>query len=68
MEEKSELKKPNMFLRVGAKGGLYFFSPKGRTIYFMAANHVRDLLEGEREFAVIHMVKAITDGGLKDNG
>ena len=46
--------KPSMFLRRGAKGGLYFFSPKNTIIYYMAGNHVRDLLDGKRDFAVIH--------------
>lgn len=46
--------KPTMFLRKGTKGGLFFFSPQGTTIYYMSGNHVRDLLDGKREFAVIH--------------
>ena len=46
--------KPSMFLRKGEKGGLYFFSPKGSVIYYMAGNHVRELLDGKRDFAVIH--------------
>ena len=46
--------KPSMFMRRGAKGGLYFFSPKNTTIYYMAGNHVRELLDGKRDFAVIH--------------
>jgi hypothetical protein len=46
--------KPSMFLRRGVKGGLYFFSPKNTIIYYMAGNHVRDLLDGKRDFAVIH--------------
>ena len=55
METKeSDTEKPTMFLRKGVKGGLYFFSPKGKTIYYMAGNHVKDLLEGRRDFAVIH--------------
>lgn len=46
--------KPTMFLRKGSKGGLYFFSPKGKTIYFLSGKHVQELLEGKRDFAVIH--------------
>jgi len=56
-EGKEDKEKPTMFLRKGAKGGLYFFSPKGTTIFYMAANHVMDLLEGRRDFAVIHKGK-----------
>lgn len=51
-EEKT--KKPTMFLRKGAKGGLYFFSPTGRAIYYLNGRHVSDLLEGKRDFAVIN--------------
>lgn len=46
--------KPTMFLRKGTKGGLYFFSPKGKSIYYLSGSHVRDLLDGKRDFAVIH--------------
>jgi len=53
--------KPSMFLRKGAKGGLYFFSPKKTTIYYMNAQHIRDLLEGKRDFAVIHKGAAQRD-------
>jgi len=53
-QDKIDTNKPTMFLRRGALGGLYFFSPKGTTIYYMSHRHVRDLLEGKREFAVIH--------------
>jgi hypothetical protein len=61
--------KPSMFLRRGAKGGLYFFSPQNTVIYYMAGNHVRELLDGTpvkqpdgtmkpRTFAVIHKGEA----------
>ena len=53
-ENKENEIKPTMFLRRGAKGGLYFFSPKNTIIYYMAGNHVRELLDGKRDFAVIH--------------
>jgi hypothetical protein len=53
-EQKPDSEKPSMFLRRGAKGGLYFFSPKNTVIYYMAGNHVRDLLDRKRDFAVIH--------------
>ena len=64
-EQKPDSEKPSMFLRRGAKGGLYFFSPKHTTIYYMSGKHVKELL-GEtlvkqpdgtmkkRTFAVIH--------------
>lgn len=52
--EKEKKEKPTMFLRRGRKGGLYFFSPQKTVIYYMAGNHVRDLLDGKRDFAVIH--------------
>jgi len=45
--------KPSMFLRRGNKGGLYFFSPKKTFIYFMSGKHIRELLEGKRDFACI---------------
>lgn len=51
--------KPAMFLRVGKKGGLYFFSPKKTTIYYMSADHVKELMSGEREFACIHKSKTL---------
>jgi hypothetical protein len=53
-EQKPDSVKPSMFLRKGVKGGLYFFSPNSTAIYYMAGNHVRDLLDGKRDFAVIH--------------
>jgi hypothetical protein len=53
-EQKPDSEKPSMFLRRGAKGGLYFFTPNNTAIYYMAGNHVRDLLDGKRDFAVIH--------------
>ena len=53
-EEKPDSERPSMFLRRGVKGGLYFFTPKGKAIFYMAGNHVRDLLDGKRDFAVIH--------------
>ena len=46
--------KPSMFLRKGAQGGLYFFSPKKTTIYYMSQKHVKELLDGQREFVCIH--------------
>ena len=61
MSEEKKLEKPTMFLRKGAKGGLYFFSPKGKTIFYLSGTHVRDLLEGKRDFAVIRK-------GDKSNG
>lgn len=51
---KPDSEKPSMFLRKGAKGGLYFFSPKKSNIYYMSRKHVEELLSGKRDFAVIH--------------
>lgn len=53
-EQKPDPEKPSMFLRKGANGGLYFFSPKKTIIYYMSRKHVEELLSGKREFAVIH--------------
>lgn len=53
-EKKPDSEKPSMFLRKGANGGLYFFSPKKSTIYYMSGKHVEELLSGKRKFAVIH--------------
>ena len=52
--EEPDSEKPSMFLRRGKKGGLYFFSPKKTIIYYMSGKHISELLEGKREFAVIH--------------
>lgn len=54
IEGEKENEKPSMFLRIGAKGGVYFFSPKHTTIYYMSSSHVKELLAGKREFACIH--------------
>lgn len=54
MTETPDPEKPGMFLRKGRKGGLFFFSPKGTVIYYMSSKHVRELLEGKRDFACIH--------------
>ena len=54
MSEEKKLEKPTMFLRKGAKGGLYFFSPKNTIIYYLSGKHVRELLDSKRDFAVIH--------------
>ena len=53
-KDKPDISKPAMFLRVGAKGGLYFFSPKKHNIYYLNRRHVKELMEGKRDFAVIH--------------
>ena len=52
--ENKDSEKPSMFLRKGSKGGLFFFSPKKTTIYYINAQHVKDLLEGKRDFVCIH--------------
>lgn len=49
-----DINKPAMFLRAGVKGGLYFFSPKKTTIFYLNRRHVEELLEGKRKSAVIH--------------
>ena len=41
-----------VFLRKTEKG-LYFFSPNGKRIYFMRLQHVKELIEGKREYVVI---------------
>ena len=51
MSEEKEEKR--IYLRKGQKGGLYFFSPSGKFIYYMNGAKVRDLLEGRREFVVV---------------
>lgn len=61
MTVEKKLDKPTMFLRKGARGGLYFFSPTSKAIYYLNGTHVRDLLEGKRDFAVINK-------GVKNNG
>ena len=53
-KEQPDTDKPSMFLRRGAKGGLYFFSPKNTVIYYLSGKHVKELLDGKRDFAVIH--------------
>ena len=52
-EEKPDSVKPSIFMRRGLLGGLYFFSPKGNTIYFMSGKHIRELLNGKRDFVAI---------------
>ena len=42
-----------IYLRKGKNGGLYFFSPSGKYIYFMNGNKVRDLLDGRKDFVVV---------------
>lgn len=49
--------KPSMFLRKSSKEGLYFFSPKQTTIYYMSGRHVQELLAGQREFVCIYKSK-----------
>ena len=48
-----EIAEKQIYLRKGQKGGLYFFSPSGKHIYFMNGAKVRDLLDGRREFVVV---------------
>ena len=71
-EQEPNSEKPSMFIRKGAKGGLYFFSPKNSAIFYMSGKHIRELLDGTpiaqpdgtmspRTFAVIH--KGIITGG-----
>jgi len=57
--ESPDSEKPSMFLRRGNKGGLFFFSPKKTSIYFMSGKHIRELLEGERDFVCIHKQKVL---------
>ena len=57
--------KPAMFLRIGKRGGLYFLSPKKTFIYYMSGTHVRELLEGQRDFACIHKSRVL---GSENNG
>jgi len=57
--ESPDAEKPSMFLRRGNKGGLFFFSPKKTSIYFMSGKHIRELLEGERDFACIHKQRVL---------
>ena len=54
MSETPNPEKPGMFLRKGEKGGLFFFSPKGKQIYYMSGKHVEEVLSGKRDFACIH--------------
>ena len=58
--------KPAMFLRRGSKGGLYFLSPKKHLIYYMNGKHVRELLDGKRDFACMH--KNQFKGDIRNNG
>ena len=58
----SEENEKRIYLRKGQKGGLYFFSPSGKHIYYMNGQKVRDLLDGKREFVVVG--KAIATEGL----
>ena len=51
MTEENEEKR--IYLRKGRNGGLYFFSPSGKTIYFMNGGKVRDLLDGKKDFVVV---------------
>jgi len=57
VEKPIDTEKPSMFLRVGAKGGLYFLSPKKTMIYYMSGRHVKELMDGKRDFACIHQAK-----------
>jgi len=59
--ESPDSEKPAMFMRRGTKGGLYFFSPKKSSIYFMSGKHIRELLEGKREFACIHKQRVLNN-------
>ena len=47
-----------IYLRKGQKGGLYFFSPSGKYIYYMNGSKIRDLLDGKREFVVVGKAEA----------
>ena len=49
----SEENEKRIYLRKGQRGGLYFFSPSGKYIYFMNGNKVRDLLDGRKDFVVV---------------
>ena len=64
--ESPDSDKPAMFIRRGVKGGLYFFSPKKTSIYYMSGKHVKDLLEGKRDFACIHKQRSLK--GVENNG
>jgi len=63
--ESPDSDKPSMFLRRGQKGGLFFFSPKKTSIYYMSGTHVRELLDGKRDFACIHKSRVL---GSENNG
>lgn len=56
-----EDEKPGMYLRKSSRGGFYFFSPKKTTIYFMSGKHVRELIEGSRDFVCISKDKVGED-------
>ena len=47
-----------IYLRKGQKGGLYFFSPSGKHIYFMDSRKVMELINGKYEFVVIGRAEA----------
>ena len=42
-----------IYLRKGKNGGLYFFSPSGKHIYFMNGRKVMELLNNQRDFVVV---------------
>ncbi len=41
-----------VFLRRGKNGGLYFFSPSGKRIFYARQRDVLDVIEGRREYAM----------------
>ena len=42
-----------IYLRKGQRGGLYFFSPSGKYIYFFNGRKTIELLNGKRDFVVV---------------
>ena len=55
-EEKKEIE--GIYIRKSKKGGIYFFSPNGRYIYFGNSKHITAVIAGEKDFCVMEKNKA----------
>jgi len=51
-EKQQEQREPAVFLRKGKNGGLYFFSPSGKHIFFARSADVMEVIFGQREYAI----------------
>jgi len=53
MSEEPDSEGPSMLLRKSG-GWAFFLSPEKTLIYYMSVKHVREMLDGSRDFACIH--------------